>query len=80
MKGSTRSQPSPQGASQVGQSPRVNLIQSVISKYRQAALNQTLREYPQLAAELSQRERIRTDRRRQVRSSGTISTIIGDLR
>jgi len=51
-----------------GPSPRVRLVQSVITRFRDAAFDQTLREFPELARELSLREQSRGQRRQGLRA------------
>lgn len=62
-------------------SPRVNMIQSVISRFRQEAFEDTLKQYPELRLELSRREKKRTSMRQGIRSgrANGISTVIGNL-
>lgn len=51
-----------------GPSPRVRLIQTVLRRYRDKAFDQTLREFPGFAEELSGREQLRTERLQGLRA------------
>jgi hypothetical protein len=47
-----------------GPSPRIRLIRSTLSRYRDKAFDQMLREFPQLARDLKAQEQNKRDRRR----------------
>jgi hypothetical protein len=62
-----------------GPSPRVNLINAVVGRYRSKAFDAMLKEYPALRAEIRNREVAKVGRKRGLAAIQGISTQIGNF-